>query len=190
MTELPRAELADQRPSPPVRQALRLVLNTGVQVMAALLAIVLGLSIHLLHRQQIYTAHATARVLDYERKGPGIRTYHVDVAYRDAAGTEHTGGIFVRGDLATSYTVDYDPEHPEHVIWHEPWYTNVAFGITLFGFGSLALGGVAIAMWAGVQKLRRRDSIRTGAVLPRLLLPALSLALLVWLVQILTRSAS
>lgn len=190
MPELPRAELADHRASLPVRQAIRLVLNTGTQVMAALLAIVLGLSIALLHKQQIYTAHATARVVDYERKGPGIRTYHVEVAYRDATGTEHTGGIFVRGSLESSYPVDYDPAHPERVIWHEPWYTNVAFGITLFGFGSLALGGFAIAMFAGVQKLRRRDSIRTGAALPRLVLPALSLGLLVWLVQILTRSAS
>lgn len=167
------------------------MLGAGTQVMAALLALVLAASIFLLHKHRVYTAHTTARVLDHRLVGVGSPTYHVDVAYRDAAGSDHTGAIFVRGwPLRDTYAVDYDPDHPDHVIWHEPWYTNVVLLVVLVGFGNLALGGLAIAIMVGVKKLRRRDSITGGPVLPLLVLPAACIALAVWLVQILTRSTS
>jgi hypothetical protein len=183
MTELPRAELADHRPSPPVRLALRYVLGGGTQVTAALLAIVLGVAIHLAHERHTYAGHATGRVLAHETTGP--RAYHVQVAYRDAAGRERTGWIDLRGSLENSYPVDYDPDQPDRVIWHQPWYTDLVLVGVLLGFGSFALGGMAIAMIVGVKKLRRRDSIRSGPVLPRLVLPAGCVALAVWLVTIL-----
>ena len=188
MPELPRAELADHRPSPPVRQALRLVLGGGTQVMVALLAIVLGVSIHLARKHATYAGHSTGRVLAHETTG--VRAYHVQVTYRDAAGAEHTGWIDLRDKLRDTYPVDYDPAQPDRVIWHQPWYTDMVLVTVLLAFGSAAFMGVAIAMWVGVQKLRRRDSIRGGPVVPLLVLPAGCVALLVWLVQILTRSTS
>lgn len=188
MTELPRAELADHRPSPPVRQALRLVLGAGTQVMAALLAIVLGVAIHLAMKHQTYAGHATASVLDHHLTG--VRAYHVEVGYRDATGSDHTGWIDLRGSLDATYPVDYDPAHPDRVIWHQPWYTDTVLVVVLLVFGSAAVFGLFGTMMIGVQKLRRRDSIRGGPVAPRLLLPAACVALAVWLVQILTRSTS
>jgi hypothetical protein len=183
MPELPRAELADHRPSPPVRQAIRLVLGAPAQVMAALLAITLGVSIHLARKHDTFAGHATARVLEHHVAG--IHAYHVQVAYRDAAGADHTGWINLRDQLRDTYPVDYDPDHPDRVIWHQPSYTNPVLIVVLLVFGSGAVGGLMIAMWAGAQKLRRRDSIRGGPVLPLLVLPAICIALAVWLVRIL-----
>lgn len=183
MTELPRAELADHRASPPVRQALRLVLGPATQVTLAILAIVIGVSIHLARKHQSYAGHAIGRVTDHQVTG--VRAYHVQVAYRDAAGTEHTGWIDMRDKLRDTYPVDYDPEHPDRVIWHQPWYTNTVLVIVLLAFGSAAVFGLFVAMMVGVQKLRRRDSIRGGPVLPLLVLPAGCVVLLVWLVRLL-----
>ena len=156
--------------------------------MAALLAIVLGVSIHLARKHATYAGHSTGRVIAHETTG--VRAYHVQVTYRDAAGSEHTGWIDLRGSLADSYPVDYDPAHPDRVIWHQPWYTNTVLVIVLLAFGSAAVFGLFVAVMVGVQRFRRRDSIRGGLVLPRLLLPAACVALTVWLVQILTRSTS
>ena len=183
MPELPRAELADHRPSPPVRQALRLVLGLPTQVMAALLALTLGVSVHLAHKRATYTGHATGRVLAHQ--STGLRSHHVKVSYRDAAGADHTGWIDLRGALDDTYPVDYDPAHPDDVIWHQPWYTNTVLVTVLLAFGSGAVFGLFVAMMVGVRKLRRRDSIRGGPVLPLLILPAGCFALTVWLVELL-----
>jgi hypothetical protein len=194
MTELPRAELADRRPSPPVHQALRFVLGAGTQVTAALLALVLAASIHLLHKHQVYTAHTTARVLEYRVVGVGTPTYHVDVAYRDAAGSDHTGAIFVRGwPLKDTYPVDYDPEQPDRVAGHEPWYTNIVLAVVLLGFGNAALGGLAIAVLVGVQRYRavRRGEKADPGLMKRgfalLVIPGICVALGVVLVRLLAQ---
>jgi hypothetical protein len=165
---------------------VRLVLGGGTQVMAALLAIVLGVAIYIVHRDHVYTGHTTARALDHRTVPTAAPAYHVDVAYRDGAGRDHTGTIFVnKWPIEQTYPVDYDPEHPDRVRWHQPWYTNIVLVVVLFGFGNLALGGLAVAMLVGVKKLRRRDSIRGGPALPLLVLPAGCVALSVWLVQLL-----
>ena len=185
MTELPRAELADHRPPPAVHQAIRHIFGGGTQVMAAALAIVIGVAIHLQHKRLTYAVHTTGHVVMHHQQRNGLRAYHIEVEYTDAAGSAHTGWIDTRGALQDSYAIDYDPDHPDHVIWHQPWYTDLVLMVVLLAFGGLAAGGLVIAMWTGVQQFRRRTTIRGGVALPLLVLPAGCVALAVWLVELL-----
>ncbi|MBV8756418.1 MAG: hypothetical protein JO257_04045 [Deltaproteobacteria bacterium] len=185
MTELPRAELADHRPPPQVHLAIRHIFGGGTQVMAVALAIVIGVAIHLQHKRLTYSAHTTGQTVMHLQQRNGLRAYHLEVEYTDAAGSAHTGWIDTRGSLQATYPIDYDPAHPDHVRWHQPWYTDLVLMVVLLAFGSLALGGLAVAMFAGVQQLRRRNSIRGGFALHLLVLPAGCVALTVWLVELL-----
>lgn len=185
MTELPRAELANHRPPPAVHQAIRHIFGGGTQVMAVALAIVIGVSIHLQHKRLTYAAHTTGQVVLHHQQRNGLRAYHIEVEYTDAAGSAHTGWIDTRGALQASYPIDYDPAHPDRVTWHQPWYTDLVLMVVLIAFGGLALGGLVIAMITGVKQFRRRNTIKGGAGLPLLILPAGCVALAVWLVALL-----
>lgn len=153
--------------------------------MAAALAIVIGVAIHLQHKRLTYAAHTTGHVVMHHAQRAGVRQYHLEVEYKDAAGSDHTGWIDTHGALVDDYPIDYDPDHPDRVRWHQPWYTDLVLMVVLLAFGGLAAGGFVIAMWVGVQQFRRRTTIRGGVALPLLILPAGCVALAVWLVELL-----